>query len=126
MEPGMIVFSYMMVCFIIIIILGFAILMFIRDKLMDKQLAKNILVTITSMAALPLLYRSLVFMYGLIYALIYYPERMFSTSLRSFLEQMLEAIAEAFILMIPVLAIGFLVAFLVVVPVTLISRRIIK
>src|SRR5215207_8634296 len=126
MEPGIIVFSYLMVCFVIIIILGFAILMFIRDKVRDKQLAKNILVTITSMAALPMLYRSLVFMYGLIYALIYYPERMFSTSWQSFLEQMLEAIAEALVLMIPVLAIGFLVAFLIVVPLTLISRRIIK
>ena len=93
---------------------------------MDKQLAKNILVTITGIAVIPALYRSLVFIYGLIYFLIYYPERMFSTPLRSFLEQMLEAAAETLILMIPMLAIGFLIAFLIVVPVTLRSRRVIK
>lgn len=126
MEPGIIIFFYVMRGLVVIIILGFVLLACIRYGLQDKKLARNIVITIVVLALIPLLYRAFAFVGSLLYVLIYQSELMQPTSLQTFMEGILEMAMETLILMIPMLAIGFLIAFLVVVPVTLRSRRVNK
>lgn len=126
MEPGIIIFFYVMRGLVVIIILGFVLLACIRYGLQDKKLARNIVITIVVLTLIPLLYRAFAFVGSLLYVLIYQSELMQPTSLQTFMEGILEMAMETLILMIPMLAIGFLIAFLVVVPVTLRSRRVNK
>lgn len=126
MEPGIIIFFYVMRGFVVIIILGFGLLACIRYGLQDKKLARNIVTTIVVLTLIPLLYRAFAFVGSLLYVLIYQSELIQPASLQTFMEGILEMAMETLILMIPMLAVGFLIAFLVVVPVTLRSRRVNK
>ncbi|HLO18358.1 MAG TPA: hypothetical protein VK206_26230 [Anaerolineales bacterium] len=87
-------------------------------RLSDKQLARNILITIVGIALVAFLYPIL----GLILELIYIPESANLLTSKAFLEMISATLKDALFLIIPSLTIGFLTAFIVVVPVTLLIR----
>lgn len=113
-------------CFITIPIAGFFSLAFIRFSLKDKLLAKCILITILIVALVAFIYPILNFIRSLILITFCCPDSKSLPSSKTLLEMASITLKYALFLIFPSLTIGFLIAFVVTVPVTFLVRYIKK
>ena len=107
-------------CFIVTPIVGFIILAFIR--LEDKPLARNILITVLGIASVAFLYPILGLILELIYIPLCCPESANLLTSKALLVMISATLKAGLFPIIPSLTIGFLIAFIVIVPATLVVR----
>jgi hypothetical protein len=116
---------FMTVCCIAVIpIIGFILLALIRFRLRDRQLAKNILLTVLGVGFLSFLLPIL----QLIWALVLITqdcgcETSFELTPKILTEMFLSSVQFGAFLIYPGIAFGFLIAYCSVLPITLVVRR---
>jgi hypothetical protein len=106
-------------CFGLTPIIGFSALAYIRFSLKDISLARNIFVTLIATAILPFLYMG----YGVVSVIIILPRGLITLNLSEILSAYLSEFLRMEFLS---LTLSFLIAFILIVPITFLMRHVNK